>query len=142
MAGKVENKPGGSRARVILLIDDHADTRELYTQVLKMTGYTTHGAADGFEAWEKATGLKPDVIVTDVGLPRMDGIELCRRLKANDATAHIPIIALTGFGEAVIADRVRSLGIAKVLVKPCSPDVLLAEIEALCSSAGGGAASV
>ncbi len=124
------------------MVDDHADTRELYLQVLELSGYTTHGASDGFEAWEKANAILPDVIVTDVGLPKMDGIELCDRLKANAATAPIPIIALTGFAEATIAERARSLGIVKVLVKPCSPEMLLAEINAVCSPGCDGSSDL
>ena len=131
----VEHTAAGPPAKgVVLLVDDHADTREMYAQVLALAGYTTHAASDGFEAWEKANLLLPDVIVTDVGLPRMDGIELCARLRANEATAHIPIIALTGFAEATVAERARELGIVKVLVKPCSPELLLTEISAACSA--------
>ncbi len=121
------------RNPVILVVDDHADTRELYMQVLEVSGYTACGAGDGFEAWEQAIRTRPDVVITDVGLPRMDGIELCARLKANDLTAGIPVIALTGFGEAAIAERARSLGIFKVLVKPCSPDELLDVLATLCA---------
>ncbi len=103
-------------------------------QVLEIAGYTTYGASDGFEAWEKAKALRPNVIVTDIGLPKMDGIELCARLRGDEATSGIPIIALTGFAQATVAERARALGIVKVLVKPCSPELLLAEISALCGS--------
>jgi CheY-like chemotaxis protein len=130
------NEP--SRQPVVLLVDDHRDTREMYSQALQLLGYTTHEAGDGFGAWEKARAILPDVIVTDVGLPRMDGIELCGRLKGDNLTSHIPIIALTGFGEAAIAERARKLGVARLLVKPCSPDLLLAEIQAVCSSETDG----
>ena len=132
---------GNDREARILLIDDHPDTRELYMQVLELAGFATYGAGDGFEGWEMAKRLAPDVIVTDVGLPKMDGIELCARLKADAATSRIPILALTGFGEAAVADRARSLGIAKVLVKPCAPDLLIEEIRGLCSSGDAEAPS-
>jgi two-component system cell cycle response regulator DivK len=132
--GLVDATANGRPAKgIVLLVDDHADTRDLYVQVLEIAGYETHAASDGLEAWEKANAVPPDVIVTDVGLPRMDGIELCARLRANEATARIPIIALTGFAEATIAERARALGIVKVLVKPCSPELLLAEIRAACA---------
>lgn len=136
MAIRMENRPIHGRSPVVLIIDDHPDTRELYMQVLELSGFTTHGAGDGFEGWDKAKRLLPDVIVTDVGLPKMDGMELSTRLKADASTSQIPIIALTGFGEAAIADRARALGIAKVLVKPCSPDLLIDEVRALCSTGG------
>lgn len=131
------NSSGSSRRPIVLVVDDHCDTRELYTQALGLFGYATIEASDGFEAWEKANQILPDVIVTDVGLPRMDGMELCGRLKASGPTSHIPIIALTGFGEAAVAERARALGIAKVLVKPCPPDLLLSEVSGLCSADGG-----
>jgi CheY-like chemotaxis protein len=102
-------------------------------QVLELSGYTTHGASDGFEAWEKANTALPDVIITDVGLPKMDGIELCARLRANAATARIPVIALTGFGEATVAERAAASGIVKILAKPCPPNLLVAEVGAVCS---------
>lgn len=120
------------RVPVVLVVEDHGDTRAMYAQVLELFGYVTHQARDGFEAWTKANELLPDVIVTDVGLPNMDGFELCARLKANLATRDIPVIALTGFGEAVVAERARTLGVVKVLVKPCAPDLLLSEIVAVC----------
>lgn len=116
---------------VVLVIDDHRDTCELYSQALEMFGYGTAQAADGFEGLEKANAILPDVIVTDVGLPRMDGMEMCRRLKADARTAGIPVIALTGFGEAAVAERARALGVVRVLVKPCEPDSLLAAIRAV-----------
>ncbi len=122
-----------ARRPVVLLIDDHRDTCDLYSQALEMFGYSTVQASDGFEGWEKANAILPDVISTDVGLPRMDGIELCTRLKSNEPTAHIPVIALTGFGEAAVSQRAGALGVARVLVKPCPPDALLAAIRAVCA---------
>ena len=121
----------------MLVVDDHADTRELYMQVLELSGYTAHGASDGSEAWERANAVLPDVIITDVGLPKMAGIELCARLRANAATARIPVIALTGFGEATVAERAAALGIVKILAKPCAPALLVAEVGAACSRLGG-----
>ncbi len=129
--GAMESPPADpARRPVVLLIDDHHDTCDLYAQALEMFGYATVQASDGFEGWEKANAILPDVIITDVGLPRMDGIELCTRLKANAPTARIPIIALTGFGEAAVAERATAIGVIRVLVKPCPPDLLLAAVRA------------
>ncbi len=128
----MHNGKRASADPLVLIIDDHRDTREMYAQVLELYGYSTSEAGNGFEALERANAAISDVIVTDVGLPGMDGIELCRRLRADEATSRIPIIALTGFSQAAVAERARTLGIAKILVKPCSPDLLLAEIEAVC----------
>ncbi len=127
-----QQTPNESRRPLVLVVDDHLDTRDMYCQVLDVFGYATAGASDGFEAHEKARTDLPDVILTDIGLPKMDGMELCARLKADARTAHIPVIALTGFGEATVAERARKLGILKVLVKPCNPDLLIAEIRAAC----------
>ncbi len=133
-----ENSSSGSLRRpIVLVVDDHRDTRELYTQALGLFGFATVEASDGVEALESANQILPDVIVTDVALPRMDGMELCSRLKASGPTSHIPVIALTGFGDVGIAERARAAGIAKVLVKPCPPDLLLSEVSELCSADNG-----
>ncbi len=126
------------RPPIVLIVDDHLDTRELYSQALALHGYETVEASDGFEAWDKANAVLPDVIVTDVGLPRMDGIELTRMLKANGPTSRIPVIALTGFGPSAISERGGTATFAKLLVKPCAPEVLIAALCALSPGVGDG----
>jgi CheY-like chemotaxis protein len=117
------------RALRILLVDDHADTRAMYGTFLERAGFVVAEARDGREALDKATSAPPDVIVTDLSLPVMDGFELCDRLRRQSRTAGVPVVALTGLTEPETVQRAQSLGVASVLTKPCMPDALVAEVE-------------
>ncbi len=76
----------------ILLVDDESELRELYTDVLEVMGYEVFQAHDGLEALELAHQQQPDLIVTDWMMPRLDGVELCKRLLRDPQLHHIPII--------------------------------------------------
>ena len=111
---------------LVLLADDDADTRELYALSLGMEGLSVDLARDGTEAWELAQARQPDVIVTDLALPGLDGLALCRRLKEDWRTASIPVIALTGSVRS--AEDMRQANFAAFLLKPVLPDALAARI--------------
>ena len=118
-----------SRKRVTaLIVDDDRDTRELYTQYLSRSGVNTVEAEDGFHGLAKATSIVPDVITTDLILPRMNGAELCRSLKGAERTRLIPVIVVTGSVKESELKAAKQAGCISVLTKPCLPDVLLAEI--------------
>jgi two-component system, cell cycle response regulator DivK len=120
------NKRGS--APVVLIVDDDADTREMYSTYLTSQGVRVLLAGDGFTATRVATSLHPDVIVMDLSLPRVDGWEATRRLKADRKTAHIPIIALTGRVSGGSAEWAIDAGCDAYVLKPCLPDHLLKEI--------------
>jgi two-component system cell cycle response regulator DivK len=122
------NKRGS--APVVLIVDDDADTREMYSTYLTSQGVRVLLAGDGFTATRVATSLHPDVIVMDLSLPRVDGWEATRRLKADRTTAHIPIIALTGHVSGGSAEWAIDAGCDVYVLKPCLPDHLLKEIRA------------
>ena len=113
----------------ILVVDDEASIRELLTFNLKKNGYEVTAAADGREALAKAAGM--DLVLLDIMLPEVDGLEVCRRLKADPQTSGIPIIMLTAKGE--IEDRIigLELGADDYLIKPFSPRELVARVRAL-----------
>jgi two-component system cell cycle response regulator DivK len=113
---------------MILVVDDTLDARELYAEYLRIAGLRAEVAEDGVEALTKATALRPNVIVMDLAMPRMDGWEATRRLKADPATRHIPIIALTGHALERSRERAIEAGADGYLTKPCYPDSLLAEV--------------
>ena len=117
------------RRPLVLVIEDDRELRRLYAEELHRAGYTVSEAHNGLQAVEKATELEPDVIVTDLGLPGIDGYELCRRLHRNPRLERIPIVAVTGryFSEADIA-RARREGCQAVLIKPFVGDELVAEV--------------
>jgi CheY-like chemotaxis protein len=86
-----ENRsPGAQRAGLVLIADDNRDARELYGLYLSHVGFSVELVADGLEAVNTAMKLRPDVIVMDLTMPRLDGIEATRRLKASSRTRDIP----------------------------------------------------
>ena len=122
------------RGRMVLIVDDVADNRELYVQYLTFFGYRAAEAEDGHEALAKAADIKPDVIVMDLSLPGMDGWEATRRLKADPGTRHIPIIALTGHALSGSNEHAIAAGCDAFLTKPCDPEDLAAEIDRLSTA--------
>ncbi|HXE80481.1 MAG TPA: response regulator [Vicinamibacterales bacterium] len=129
---------GDSRAEsnpLVLLAEDDHDSREMYVFALELAGFRTAQAASGEEALARAIELSPDVIVTDLNLPGVDGYELCERLKSDPATARAQLLALTGSSLAEDAERARAAGCARVLVKPFPPDHLGEEITRVLTAA-------
>ncbi len=117
----------GLRPRV-LLVDDYPDAREMYGEYLKYSGFDVVEAGDGVEALRRAVETGPDVILMDLSLPVMDGWEATRRLKADQRTADIPVVALTGHVLAGISDGARKAGCDAFVTKPCLPEDLVREI--------------
>lgn len=115
----------------ILVVEDHSDTLELLKYNLTTSGYGVVTAMDGHKALEQARNEKPDLILLDLMLPGLDGLEVCRRLKQEAGTQHIPVIILTAKGEEV--DRVvgLELGVDDYVVKPFSPRELVLRIKAV-----------
>jgi DNA-binding response OmpR family regulator len=124
-----------SASPLILIVEDDAETRHFYTQALAIDGFRTEQAHNGFQAFEKALAEVPDLILTDIAVPGIDGIELCRRLRAHERTWQIPVLAVTGYGDRDYDDRARDAGADHVLLKPCSGDLLVAEARRLLASA-------
>ena len=118
-------------APLILVVEDFLDAREMYRDYLAFSGYRVETAADGQEAIEKARALQPDLILMDLALPIVDGWEATRRLKTDEATKAIPVIALTA--HAMSGDREKAIeaGCDDYDTKPIELDRLLSKIEAL-----------
>jgi CheY-like chemotaxis protein len=114
-----------SRRPHVLLAEDDRDTREMYSEYLTYSGLRVTTAGTGRRALESARSHCPDVVVTDIAMPEMDGLELSRRLRANASTHDVPIIAVSGQA----SERAREAGADVVLDKPCEPDRLLHVIE-------------
>jgi CheY-like chemotaxis protein len=117
------------RRPLVLVIEDDRESRRLYAEELQAAGFSVSEAHNGLQAAEKAAELVPDVIVTDLGLPGIDGYELCRRLHRDERLGRIPIVAITGryFSDADVA-RARREGCQAVLIKPFVGDELVAEV--------------
>lgn len=119
------------RPPLALLVDRDPDTRRMYGEYLEMASCQTDQAEDGREALAKAISRRPDIIVTETRLPGIDGFELCSLLRHDTATLTIPIVVVTGDAFDVDIRRARGAGANAVLIKPCLPETLLAEIHRL-----------
>jgi two-component system, cell cycle response regulator DivK len=125
---------GDAQMPLVLVVEDYQDTREMYAAYLQFSGFRVAEAANGLEALDKTRELLPDIILMDLALPKMDGWEATRRLKADERTAHIPIVALTGHALAGHAEGARQAGCDSFVTKPCLPDALVAEIQRMLSA--------
>ena len=117
-----------SDAPLILVVDDYQDAREMYAEYLQFSGFRVAEARNGSEAVAQAFALKPDLILMDLSLPGMDGWEATRRLKANESTRGIPIVALTGHALAGASEGAKRAGCDSFVTKPCLPDDLVVEV--------------
>ena len=108
----------------VLVVDDEEFVRQLIQIKLKFCGIETIEAGNGIDAVEKAISEKPDLILLDVMMPRMNGFEACQRLKASPETAHIPIVMLTARGDPSAKERGENAGALEYLTKPFSPQKL------------------
>ena len=121
----------------MLVIEDDQPARKLYVSMLQNQGFNVAEAHNGLQAIEKAAELLPEVIVTDLGLPGIDGFEVCRRIHRDDRTKHIPLVAITGryVSEADMA-RAQREGCHAVLVKPLDAEHLVAEVKGVLRESG------
>ncbi|NEP61794.1 MAG: response regulator [Symploca sp. SIO2G7] len=104
----------------ILVIDDVRSELDLISHYLEQAGYVVITAENGLEALEKVKLNKPDAIVTDLVMPEITGLELCRKLKKDPATADIPIIACTTKGRKMDQSWAKKQGVDSYIVKPCT----------------------
>jgi two-component system, cell cycle response regulator DivK len=128
------------RAALVLLVEDDPSGREMYSDFLSSVGFRVAQAHNGLQALEKAIALVPDIIVTDLGLPGIDGFELCRRIKEHERTRNVPLLAITGYERFGYVDRAIKAGCDGVLTKPCLPDRLLDEIKRVMAPRSGAPA--
>ena len=115
----------------LLIVEDDANSREGYRIYLSGAGFDVHTLAGGSDAVDFVRTAAPDLVVLDLGLPDLDGWEVARRLKSDDKTKQIPIIAFSG--RSMQHEQVSALraGCDVYLTKPCPPDRLLSMIKKL-----------
>jgi two-component system, cell cycle response regulator DivK len=119
---------------LILLVEDDPETRHFYLEAFEQAGFCVVDAHNGHQALQKALEAPPDVILTDIAVPGLDGIELVRRLRADARTERIPVIAITGYGDRQYPDRAVDAGANAVLIKPCTADRLVDEARRLLAA--------
>ncbi|HEY2434762.1 MAG TPA: response regulator [Vicinamibacterales bacterium] len=116
---------------LVLLAEDFEDARELYREYLEFSGFSVQTAANGREAIQLAESLLPDLILMDASMPVLDGWQATAQLKANAATKHIPILALTAHAFDDARQEAKAVGCDGFVTKPCLPDDLVARVRAV-----------
>ena len=127
-----------SRKPVVLLVDDYPDAREMYAEYLEFSGFDIVQAGNGVEAIERAIDSHPDVILMDLSLPVMDGWEATRRLKADERTNTIPVLAVTGHALSGVSNDAKKAGCDGFITKPCLPEDLVTEIRKVLGDTRSG----
>lgn len=134
MSRRRSGRPGRPRpqarslAPLILVVEDNRDLREIYSTYFAFKGFRVQEASDGHSAFIQAVESRPDLIVTDLSLPHVDGWEMTRRLKEDHRTAHIPVVACTGHTLGAQVQQALAAGCDAYLVKPCLPEDLLKRV--------------
>ena len=115
----------------ILIVEDAPDNRNIAELILRDAGHTVVSVGDGASGILAANSARPDVILMDLSLPKLDGWEATRRLKSDPATRDIPVVAFTAHALPGDIDRARAAGCSAIIAKPFEIDFFLSEIESL-----------
>ncbi len=113
----------------ILVVEDNDTNMYLIKFILEKSGYEVIEATEGAVGVELAVKEKPDLVIMDVQLPDIDGLEATKRIRASEADSDIPIVALTSFAMAGDRERALAAGCTGYIEKPINPDTFIAEIE-------------
>lgn len=123
-----EPASGGSSAH-ILIVDAAEDERGMYALALRGQGYTVRESGDGEEGLGEIRAKPPDLVVADVVLPKLDGLQLLTAIRSNSRTKELPVIVLTGYNQplSIITDA-KAAGATTVRIKPCLPETLVRDV--------------
>jgi two-component system cell cycle response regulator DivK len=123
-------------AKRILVVEDNDLNRKLFCDVLKANGYEVVPVADGQNVLATARRFVPDLVIMDIQLPNVSGIDLIARLKAEASLASVPILAVTAYAGKGDEERIRDAGAADYLAKPVSIGPFMAAVRALLPAEG------
>jgi DNA-binding response OmpR family regulator len=123
----------------VLVVEDHHDTSFTLCKLLKLEGYDVDHAIDGMSGYKSASNRQPDLIVTDVQMPRMNGIDMIRRIRTSDDLKQVPIIVMSAYGKRVIADAI-SAGADGYIEKPLDFEKFISRIRDILPEDGAGQA--
>ncbi len=115
----------------VLIVDDDSITRQLFRFVLERDGYEVAEAESGEQILARTINFKPDLILLDVMMPRVSGLDVCRQLKKDSRTQHVPVIIISAYTNAVTRAEGLLAGAIDFMNKPCSPSQLLEKIRAV-----------
>ena len=118
-----------SQKNKILIVYDDPSIQKLLAKMLSYNGYRIELASDGFEAGIKTIQFKPDLMILDLVMPGMDGLEICKHIKGNPNTSHIKVLAYTGYDTRENRDRILQAGADGYMAKPVIKNTLLNNIK-------------
>jgi CheY-like chemotaxis protein len=127
--------------RTILVVEDDPDHRKINATILRHRGFRVLEAGDGEEAIRQVAQGRPDAVVMDASLPKLDGWKATERLKSDPATRGIPVLMLTARVMDAEKERTARAGCDGFLEKPCDPRTMVAEVERLLAARSGGPAA-
>lgn len=113
----------------ILVVDDSATVRKLISGKLEKTGHAVVSAIDGVDALEKIKDIVPDLVLLDINMPRMDGYQVCKMIRSNDATKDVPVVMISGKDGFFDKVRGRMAGTTGYITKPFGPETLMKTVE-------------
>ena len=128
-------------SKTILVADDESHILHVVSLKLRNAGFRVLTAHDGAEAFELAVQERPDLLITDYHMPQLSGLELCRKLRQDPATASLPAVMLTARGYHLEPHDTEQSGILRMLSKPFSPRHLLATVYEVLEGKAGSAGS-
>jgi CheY-like chemotaxis protein len=123
----------------VLVVDDNRDAAETLCEILAMSGFSSHMECSGEAAVRAVERFAPDAVLLDIGLPDIDGYEVCGRIRGSGISKQPVVIALTGWGQDKDRDRATAAGFNGHLTKPAEPDRVFALLRELLTATGGAA---
>ncbi len=135
------NEEKAALSHRILVVDDNEDSAESLTILLRLAGHETHTAYDGLEAMEAAATFRPDVILLDIGLPKLNGYEVARKIREKPWGQSMVLVALTGWGQEEDRRRSREAGFNHHITKPVDPPELTRLLARLSQAQSAGSAT-
>lgn len=139
LAGGGPSSGRDSDRQLVLVVEDEPHDWEIYGKMLWYNGFDVLYAREGAEGLALAREYRPDLVLLDLGLPEMDGLELCKRLKEDPATSGVPVLILTARPEGKYGEKARLAGCDRYLEKPKTPLEVLNEVESVIGPAPPGA---
>lgn len=124
----------GRTPHKVLIVDDDPSVRKFFIMAFRKNGFEVDSAADGFEAGIKTIQFQPDLVILDLYMPKLDGFEVCRKLKSNNSTSRIKIIAISGNQDQKNREKILSCGADGFFEKSVNIKVIISEVNTLIRS--------
>jgi two-component system chemotaxis response regulator CheY len=117
--------------KIVLVVDDSSSIRQRVSAALEGAGFEVLAAVDGIDALAKIPGTSLALIIADLNMPRLSGLDMISRIRSDERTKHLPILVLTTEGDPELIAEARKLGVKAWMVKPFKPELLLSAVKKL-----------